>query len=197
MNTETQAFDYALALFAVLIGLAVTDIASSFHRLLRIKARVSWDPLTLLAAFYALCMAVYMWFDIWGIRHFHLTRHFFFYIGLVGQLFILYLIAAASLPDEQSEGPIDLREYYARNRQHFWRLMALFQLGYFAFGVYFATGEPSGLPLSIIVLMWVLMSAPIIIALLLLQAKSRAIHYLGLTALFVVMILHYAPAEIN
>ena len=24
----------------------------------------------LLAAFYALCMAVYMWFDIWAVRHF-------------------------------------------------------------------------------------------------------------------------------
>jgi len=197
MNTEAQAFEYALGIFAVLIGLAIADIAASFHRLLRNRSRVTWDPLALLAALYALCMAVYMWFDIWGIRHFHLTRHFFFYIGLVLQLFILYLLAAGSLPDEQADGPIDLREYYARNRQHFWRLMALFQLGYFAFGVYFASGEPSGLPLSIIVLMWVLMSAPIIIALLLLQSKSRTIHYLGLVALFVVMTLHYAAMEIN
>jgi hypothetical protein len=36
---------------------------------------------------YALCMAVYMWFDIWGVRHFELMRQFFFYIGLVVQLF--------------------------------------------------------------------------------------------------------------
>ena len=104
MSPETRAFEYALGMFAVLIGLAVADIAASLHRLLRNKGRVRWDPLALLAACYALCMAVYMWFDIWGVRHFDATRHFFFYIGLVAELFILYLIAAASLPDETS-GP--------------------------------------------------------------------------------------------
>jgi hypothetical protein len=102
MPAETRAFEYALGMFAVLIGLAVADIAASFHRLLRHKAQVRWDPLALLAACYALCMAVYMWFDIWGVRHFGITRHFLFYLGLVAELFVLYLIAAASLPDEAS-----------------------------------------------------------------------------------------------
>ena len=197
MSTEAQAFEYALGIFAVLIGLAIADIAASFHRLLRNRSRVTWDPLALLAALYALCMAVYIWFDIWGIRHFHLTRHFFFYIGLVGQLFILYLIAAASLPDEQSEGPIDLREYYARNRQHFWRLMAIFQMVYFAFGVYFSGGERPDIPRYFVVLLWCLVSAPIVISLLLLRVKSRAVHYLGLALLYIVMTLHYAAMEIN
>jgi hypothetical protein len=197
MSTEAQAFEYALGIFAVLIGLAIADIAESFHRLLRIKSRVTWDPLTLLAAFYALCMAVYMWFDIWGVRHFHLTRHFFFYIGLVIQLFLLYLIAAASLPDEQSDGHVDLREFYAGNRQHFWRLMAIFQAVYFAFGLYFSTGEQPGLPLYIVVLMWCLVSAPIVISLLLVQVESRVVHYLGLAVLYIVMTLHYAAMAIN
>ena len=196
MTTETQAFDYAMGMFAVLIGLAVTDIAASFHRLLRNKSRVTWDPLALLAAFYALCMAVYMWFDIWGVRHFHATRHFLFYLGLVVDLFILYLVAAAALPDETSE-PVDLRAYYEGNRRHFWLLVTLFQLAYFAFGVYFARGETTGLPTWIVLLGWGIMSAPVIISLLLLRSRSRALHYLGLVALFIVMTLHYAPAEIN
>jgi hypothetical protein len=196
MSTENQAFEYALGLFAVLIGLAITDIAASFHRLLRIKSRVIWDPLTLLAAFYALCMAVYMWFDIWGVRHFHLTRHFFFYIGLILQLFLLYLIAAASLPDESAGDRVDLREYYAGNRQHFWQLMAIFHTVYFAFGLYFSTGEPD-LPKFIFVLMWCLASAPIVVALVLLRVQSRALHYLGLAVLYIVMALHYGMMEIN
>src|SRR4249919_2273111 len=140
MPAETRAFEYALGMFAVLIGLAVTDIAASFHRLLRHKGQVRWDPLALLAAGYALCTAVYMWFDIWGVRHFGVTRHFFFYTGLVAELFILYLIAAAALPDEAS-GAVDLRKYYQLNRRHFWGLVALFQFGYFAFGIYFERGE--------------------------------------------------------
>ncbi len=120
----------------------------------------------------------------------------FFYIGLVAQLFILYLIAAASLPDEAS-GPVDLRAYYLQNRRHFWGLVALFQFGYFAFGVYFAGGEPAGRPRSVVVVEWVLMSAPTVIALAMLGLKSRTAHYLGLAALYVIMVLHYGGAEIN
>jgi hypothetical protein len=190
MRPETRTFEYALGIFAVLIGLAVADIASSFHHLLRKKARVRWDPLALLAAFYALCTAVYMWFDIWGVRNFALTRQFFFYIGLVVELFILYLIAAASLPDPCEEA-IDLRAYYAGNRGHFWILVALFQLGYVAFGVYFSSGE------RVTWLLWGVMIAPLIISLALLGLKSRSAHYLGLAALYALMVLHYGGAQIN
>ena len=196
MSPETRAFEYALGIFSVLIGLAVADIAASFHRLLRSKSQVTWDPLALLAACYALCMAVYMWFDIWSVRHFGATRHFFFYLGLVGQLFILFLVAAASLPDESREA-IDLRAYYEGNRRHFWLLVTLFQFVYFAFGVYFARGEPSGLPIATVASMWGLMAAPFLIALALLRLKSRTAHYLGLAALYAVMVLHYSQAVIN
>jgi hypothetical protein len=196
MPPESRAFEYALGIFAVLIGLAVADIAASFHRLLRNKRQVRWDPLALLAASYALCMAVYMWFDIWGVRHFELTRHFPFYVGLVAELFVLYLIAAASLPDE-TRGPVDLREYYFQNRRHFWLLIAVFQMGYFAFGLYFSRGEPAGLPIWFLVFEWALTSGPLIIAIAMLRLKSRTAHYLGLAALYVIMLLHYGPMAIN
>ena len=196
MSPDSRAFEYALGIFAVLIGLAVADIASSLHRLLRNKTRVRWDPLALLAAAYALCVAVSMWFDIWGVRHFDATRHFFFYIGLVAELFILYLIAAASLPDETS-GQTDLREYYAGNRHHFWSLVVLFQFLYCAFGVYFSRGEPAGMPFGLVLWMWIQMTLPLVISLALLAIKSRAAHYLGLMALFTVMVLHYGAAAIN
>ena len=60
MTPEIRAFEYALGLFSVLIGLAVADIATSFHRLIRHKQAVNWDPLAMLAALYALCMAICM-----------------------------------------------------------------------------------------------------------------------------------------
>lgn len=196
LTPEVRAFEYALGIFSVLIGLAVADIAASFHRLLRRRSQVTWDPLALLATGYAMCMAVYMWFDIWGVRHFGATRHFFFYLGLVGQLFILFLVAAASSPDD-ADGQTNLRDYYAGNSRYFWSLVALFQFGYFAFGVFFAGGEPSGLPLSIVVMMWALMTAPLAIALALYAWRARWLHYLGIAVLFVVMLLHYASARIN
>ena len=108
MTPEIKAFEYAIGVFAVLIGLAIADIATSFQRLLGSESTVKWDSLTLLAAAYSLCMAIYMWFDLWGVRNFAATRNFFFYILLFAELFVLYLIAASSLPPEGYGS--DLRE---------------------------------------------------------------------------------------
>jgi hypothetical protein len=55
------------------------------------------------------------------------------------QMFVLFLIAAASLPDEPGEA-IDLRDFYAGNRRYFWALVVLFQLGYTGLGIYFMHG---------------------------------------------------------
>ena len=193
MTPEVRAFEYALGIYSVLIGLAVADIAASFHRLLRHRSRVTWDPLTLLAAGYALCMAVYMWFDIWGVRQLAVTRQFFFYLGLVGQLFLLFLVAAASLPDE-ADDQTNLRDYYAGNSRSFWLLVTLFQLVYFAFGVYF-TGVSLGL--TPLLAAWAKMGAPLAVSLVLLAWQSRTLHYLGLAALYLAMAVHYGAYRIN
>jgi hypothetical protein len=195
MNPETRAFEYAIGVFAVLIGLAIADIATSFHRLLRSKSRVKWDPLALIAALYALCMAIYMWFDLWGVRHFAATRHFLFYLFLFAQLFVLFLVAASSLPDEAGT-MIDLREFYAANRRTFWVLVVLFQLGYVAAGFYFIGGMPK-LPAADMLILNLQMFAPLALSLMLLATKSRAVHYIGIGLLFVVMFFHYGRASIN
>jgi hypothetical protein len=195
MTPEIRAFEYAIGVFAVLIGLAIADIATSFHRLLRSKSPVAWDPLALGAALYALCMAIYMWFDLWGVRNFAATRHFLFYLFLFAQLFVLFLVAASSLPDEASAS-IDLREFYAANRRTFWFLAALFQFGYVAAGFYFMGGMPN-LPTLITAVVLAQMIAPLVLSLVLLATKSRAVHYVGIGLLFVVMLFHYGRASIN
>lgn len=196
MTPEIRAFEYAMGVFSVLIGLAIADIATSFHRLMRSSAAVRWDPLTLAAALYTLCAAVYMWFDIWGVRNFAATRHFLFYLALVAELFVLFLAAAASLPDD-AQGEVDLRAYYTRNRRYFWSLMTLFQLGYTAFGIYFGSSYSGRLSRALEIRMWSQMAAPCVISLVLLLLPSRVVHYVGLALLFAVMLLHYAPAQIN
>jgi len=195
MTPEIRAFEYAIGVFAVLIGLAIADIATSFHRLLRCKLPVKWDPLALIAALYALCMAIYMWFDLWGVRNFSGTRHFPFYLLLFGQLFILFLVAASSLPDE-ADTSIDLREFYAANRQKYWTLVGLFQIGYVGAGFYFLGGMPK-LSKLVIAIVLIQMIAPLVLSLMLLVTKSRAVHYVGIGLLFVVMLVHYGRASIN
>jgi hypothetical protein len=195
MTPETRAFEYAIGVFAVLIGLAIADVATSFHRLLRSKSTVKWDPLALIAALYALCMALYMWFDLWGVRHFAATRHFLFYLLLFAELFVLFLVAASSLPDELSTS-IDLREFYAANRKRFWFLVALFQIGYVGAGLYFISGMPK-LPIPVMAILLVQMIAPLALSLMLLATQSRAVHYVGIGLLFLVMLFHYGGASIN
>jgi hypothetical protein len=203
MTPEIRAFEYALGLYSVLIGLAVADVAASFHRLARGRAPVTWDPLALLAAFYALVMAIGMWFDIWTVRNVTQTRHFFFYLSMVANLFVLFLIAAASLPDNPQEDG-DLRAYYERNRRYFWLLIALFQLGYIGHGIYFVTRTGtsdssliSRLPLAYTVQFLSQWTLLLVIPLALACLKSRSVHYLGLGLLIAVQAWHYAPYAIN
>ena len=185
-----------MGVFSVLIGLAVADIATSLHRLVRSKVPVTWDPLALLAAFYALCLAVTMWFDIWGVRNFASTRHFFFYLALVADLFLLFLIAAASLPDEPG-ADAHLGNYYASTRRYFWSLVTSFQIIYFVFGLYFVGGDLRRAPQELAARLLLQMGAPGLIALTLATVQSRVVHYVGLALMFLVMAAHYASLQIN
>jgi hypothetical protein len=196
MTPEIRAFEYAIGVFAVLIGLAIADIATSFHRLLRSRSAVIWDPLALSAAGYALCMAVYMWFDLWGVRNFATSRNFLFYLLLFSELFVLFLVAASSLPDEAGS-LTDLREFYSANRRKFWFLVVLFQVGYVGMGFYFTSGVIATLPISVSSMLIIQMIAPLVLALVLWATKSRAVHYVGIGLLFAVMLLHYGRMSIN
>jgi hypothetical protein len=137
MSPEIRSFEFALGLFSVLVGLAIADIATSFSRLVRRGSRVSWDPLALLAALFALLVAVNMWFDLWHVRDVAGSRHYFFYLWTVAELFLVYLMATVSLPEEPDrEG--DLRTYYEHNRRHFWTLVLLFRISYTAHWFYYS-----------------------------------------------------------
>ena len=203
MAVEATAFEYAMGLFSVLIGLAVVDVATSFHRLARMRATIRWDPLTLIVALYTLCTAIYMWFDLWGIRNFAAARRFPTYVSLVAQFFVLYLAAAASLPDEASP-TTNLRSYYEGNRRYFWTLQTLFQAGYTAFGLYiFAVANDTegndfhaSQPWTAAAVL-TLMAAPTLVSAGLIFLKSRSAHYFGVGLLFVLMVLHYAQAQIG
>lgn len=196
MTPEIRAFEFSLGLFSVLIGLAVADVATSFHRLVRHHPRVRWDPLALLAALFALVITVGMWFDLWGIRNATSVRHFFFYLVLVGAFFILFLIAATSLPDEVS-GTADLRAYYAGNSRYFWSLVTLFELWYVILGYYFLTSMLDRVPHRVIVEIAVQWAALVLIPLALTTLKPRWIHYGGLLLLFGVTFWHYGRYAIN
>jgi hypothetical protein len=196
MTSEMRAFEYALGLFSVLIGLSIADIATSFHRLVRSRVPVNWDPLALLAALYALLIAIGMWFDLWGVRGVAVTRQFFFYLVMVATLFMVFLIAAASLPDDAGS-EADLAQFYSGNRRYFWGLVALFQLVYALLGVYFAGGLMMRAPAYYLFAFATQMGLQVLVPIALMFTSSRVLHYCGLIILFATAAWHYAPYSIN
>jgi len=68
-------FEYLLILAVVVLGLALSDLAMSVHRLLAAGKRVRWDwlaPLAALVAFLKIVTQWWVWFGAAGIAA-HLT----------------------------------------------------------------------------------------------------------------------------
>ena len=107
---------------AIISGLAITDLISSLHRLLRARSRVQWDWLTLfVAAFVGMALTV-SWFISWRVNvveNYNPTFWRFYFLTL-GQLVPLYLAAAAALPDEVPPAGMDLKQFYAENSRYIW-----------------------------------------------------------------------------
>ena len=174
-------FEYGLALVAVVIGLALTDVAQSTHRLLVNRRAVRWDPLAVLVAIYVLLTVVRMWFAVWSIREVGDVLYYPFYLSLFAELFVLYLLAAACLPDECTPDGVDLRAFYEQRRAYIWSLFAVFQTSYLAHWFYFASDEV-GRSVDILQgMIWPL--APLLIYAGLIFIRRRVVHYLALAVL--------------
>lgn len=129
-------FEYAVGLFSIIVGLALGDIGSSLHRLIKQRGEVRWDPLAMLTVAYVVLLLLTMWYDLWSIRGFGGTTSFWFLLTLLGELFVLFLLAAGSLPDEPHEGN-DLVAFYDKQQTHLWVLLLIFQAAFAAHWLYF------------------------------------------------------------
>ena len=121
-----SAADYLSTFVSIVLGVALADLATSLHRLLRARSRVRWDWLAPLAAFAAMLVIVLGWWELydnftgrWAVGRF---------LPVLISLLLLFLLAASALPDEVPDEGIDLRAYYLENRGYFWSLFALFVL---------------------------------------------------------------------
>jgi hypothetical protein len=117
------AFEYLLLFAAVILGLAISDLAISLHRLLNGAGKVRWDVLSLLAgalAFERIVVQWWAWHAAEGIAN-RLT--FGMFLGVLISATLLFLMAAVALPDEV-DGVVDLRAHFARTYRRYWLLFA-------------------------------------------------------------------------
>jgi hypothetical protein len=118
------AFEYLMLFAAVILGLAVCDLAVSVHRLLAAGPRVRWDWLAPLAALVAFLKIVTQWWTFFLAGPLAKGLTFEMFLGVLVASVLLFLLAADALPDEACDGPIDLRAHYATVQRRFWLLFA-------------------------------------------------------------------------
>ena len=181
-------FDYGLGLVTILVGLALTDIAASLHRLLRQARSVRWDSRVILCVGFVIITIVGMWFEVWLVRSVKAVLSFPFYLSLFLEFIVLFLICAACLPDEPEQS-CDLGAFYERNRTYLWSLFALFQTSFFLHWIYFAGLHMSSNGRMLLLGAWV--GFPILVFVLLAIIRSRWFHYVALLALIAYRLLNY------
>lgn len=110
-------FEFTFGLTAVILGLALTQMAGALHRLAIAGRRVTWAPEPLLLAALIFTVLVSVWLFQWPYRNVETTT-----IGLVMlqvlKLLFPFLGAAFVLPDDVPEsGRVNLYDHYDRTRR--------------------------------------------------------------------------------
>jgi hypothetical protein len=110
-------FEFTFGLSAVILGLALTHMASTVSKLAMAGRRVRWAPEPLLLAAIIALVIVFVWLDQWSLRGGTETT-----VGMmlmqVGKLMLPFMAATFVLPDPiPEEGPIDLYAHYDRTRR--------------------------------------------------------------------------------
>jgi hypothetical protein len=112
-------------LVAIVLGLALAELGTGFHRLIRAGKRVQWDWMSPALAFLMLLETVQFW---WLSQSWYANATELRLIEFLPRLLLLlliYLVAAAVLPDEVPEKGIDLRAFYVESSRYFWSLVLL------------------------------------------------------------------------
>lgn len=115
-----DTFEYITAIVAVVIGLAIADMATSLHRLLRHRKIVRWDWVSPLAALMILAEL----FNLWWRWHGFSGKSIGEVVPYFAEVILLYLAASAALPDEIPAKGLDLGQYFDESRGYFWFVYA-------------------------------------------------------------------------
>ena len=117
--------EFVLGFVAIVIGLAVTDLLTSLHRLLRAGRNVKWDWLAPTFAALMLYLTVIFWWFSFRWYADATTMTIASFIPKFLFLAIAYLMMAAALPDEVPDDGLDLRKFYLSSRRHLWGLVTV------------------------------------------------------------------------
>lgn len=116
-------FEYLLTFAAVVLGLAISDLATSLNRLLHAGTRVTWGLLTPLACLVAFLKIITQWWTWYAAQSYAQAASFEMFIVVMIGAVLLFLLAATLLPDAPAgHDRIDLPAHFSRVQRRFWLL---------------------------------------------------------------------------
>jgi hypothetical protein len=184
-------FEYLLVLVSVLVGVALSDLATSLHRLLRERHRVHWDWLAPCAALMATLAILRFWWKFYSAGQSEIWSQFGAFLLLLVQLLQLVLLACCALPDGASD--LDLRRYYSEQSRYFWFLFSSYVLGAAVFN--WISGDVTRLMLQ-----WPSLITNLISALVFFGLgfwRRRRLHELGVPLVLAYFLATFLPAELS
>jgi hypothetical protein len=118
-----QPFEFLLLFAALVLGVAITDLATSLHRLLSAGRLVRWDWLPLLGANVAFLKIVTQWWSWYGRAPFGEALTWEIFLATIFGSTLLFLLTASALPDRAAPGEIiDLRAHWDQVHTRYWIL---------------------------------------------------------------------------
>jgi len=187
-------FDYATGLVSILVGIALSDVMMSLHRLLRHRHRVTWDGRVLLSTLFVILSIVTFWFNFWTIRMVKDLLSFPVFMSAFFDFMVLFLACAACLPDEPRED-CDLRMFYGENKRYLWSLFAILQAAIFAHAIYFVAIRSGHL--KTVLTYGAKSIAPLPVYLLLGRIRSRWFEYVALIGSIIYLIYTFRTASLQ
>ena len=135
-------FDFTFGLNAVILGLALTHLATSLHGLVLAGRRVRWAPEPLLLTAIIFLVIVSVWLFHWNLREIKQTTIGLMLLGVL-KLLLPFLAATFVLPSRLSdEGAIDLYAHYDRTRRFTFGALILGLLLFWIHGLVLAATQP-------------------------------------------------------
>jgi hypothetical protein len=191
-----EAFDYAMGLVSIVVGIAMSDLAVSFHKLFRHRRTISWDARTLLAAALTFVVLFSMWFDIWAVHERAEILNYPFLLSIIVELVLLFLMATAVLPDDPLPNE-NLATFYGDNARSIWTFFLLFQLSFVGHWFYFRLTSPSYDLHHMLARVPAVLMVPAVAAVLVLTPRQRKLHLVLIASLLLYWLITYSSLRIG
>lgn len=104
-------FEYLSVLVSIVIALGISEVLTSWGRLLRDRVRVRFHGLHAFWTLFTLVLMVQMWWGFWNFRTVE-SWTFFALLGVVVECIVMVLCVLVLLPTREGDAPVDLRQHF-------------------------------------------------------------------------------------